>query len=117
MLDFNHFYWSAVTSLAKSGLWSKIDSLYETKKNAFSLTSYCDIYIEQKAPIRELEKFIFKLPVDSQVSFYIKANSLDKAADLAIQSKNEKNINNVLSSCKIETHDSLITALKKQLNI
>uniref|UniRef100_A0A6G3MFC8 Vacuolar protein sorting-associated protein 16 homolog (Trinotate prediction) n=1 Tax=Henneguya salminicola TaxID=69463 RepID=A0A6G3MFC8_HENSL len=34
----SRFYWSAVTSLAKSGLWSKIDSLYETKKNAFSLT-------------------------------------------------------------------------------
>ncbi|XP_033625342.1 vacuolar protein sorting-associated protein 16 homolog [Asterias rubens] len=109
------FWWMKVDALASAGDWLELERFAKSKKSPIGYEPFVEVCMKH-ANKYEANKYIGRVTAEHKVKMYIRMGSLEEAADLAFQQRNEEDLNLVLrQSIGNRTLSAKIQSMKAQL--
>ncbi|XP_072019724.1 vacuolar protein sorting-associated protein 16 homolog [Amphiura filiformis] len=92
------FWWLKVEALAEAGDWPELEKFAKNKKSPIGYEPFVETCMKHGNTF-EAKKYIGRVSPEHKVKMLIRIGVLEEAADLAMQNKNEDELNLVLRHC------------------
>ncbi|ESO06602.1 hypothetical protein HELRODRAFT_106217 [Helobdella robusta] len=109
-LSDKRFWWLKIQKLAELGQWLELDKFSKSKKSPIGYEPFVDVCIKYNN-VNEGKNYLSKVLPEHLVMYHIKLGLLEQAGDLAIQTKNEDDVDLVLSKCSATSNRELYNKL------
>uniref|UniRef100_A0A8C4TAF3 Vacuolar protein sorting-associated protein 16 homolog n=1 Tax=Erpetoichthys calabaricus TaxID=27687 RepID=A0A8C4TAF3_ERPCA len=96
------YWWLKISALAEKNDWEELEKFSKSKKSPIGYLAFVEVF-----SISEQFNYLIIL------SFLMSLREVEQAADIAIERKNENDLNLVLSRCNQSTDRSLVERLNK----
>ncbi|KAF2892196.1 hypothetical protein ILUMI_13977 [Ignelater luminosus] len=97
------FWWLRIQTLADLGDWVELEKFSKTKKSPIGYAHFVDVCL-QKSNRTEAIKYLPKVSEDIIVKYYVKAEQLEEAAQIAFEQKDIQGLLYVQSKASRNSH-------------
>lgn len=96
------YWWLRIQSYADSNNWIELEKFSITKKSPIGYAPFVDVCLQKKNN-EEALKYLPKVGDDLKVKYYIKADYLDIAADVAFEQRDLQGLLYIQSKCRAQS--------------
>ncbi|KAG2459302.1 VPS16 protein, partial [Polypterus senegalus] len=106
------YWWLKISALAEKNDWEELEKFSKSKKSPIGYLAFVEVCVKHQNKY-EAKKYVSKVTPELKVKAHLLVGEVEQAADIAIERKNENDLNLVLSRCNQSTDRSLVERLNK----
>ncbi|XP_051787017.1 vacuolar protein sorting-associated protein 16 homolog [Erpetoichthys calabaricus] len=106
------YWWLKISALAEKNDWEELEKFSKSKKSPIGYLAFVEVCVKHHNKY-EAKKYVSKVTPELKVKAHLLVGEVEQAADIAIERKNENDLNLVLSRCNQSTDRSLVERLNK----
>ncbi|KAI7815095.1 vacuolar protein sorting-associated protein [Rhyzopertha dominica] len=96
------YWWLRIQTLAFLDEWTELEKFSKVKKSPIGYAPFVDVCL-QKDKKNEAAKYLSKVNDDIKVKYYIKAEKLEEATDIAFEQRDVQSLLNIQTRCAAQS--------------
>lgn len=106
------YWWLKLTALAEKEDWIELENFSKSKKSPIGYLPFVEICMKQNNKL-EARKYTARVNPEQRVKALLLTRDLEQAAEVAIEHKNENEMNMVLSKCNSTTDSAAVEKIER----